>query len=382
MSLEHTQEETTSDTSMNNHNPNTDHAEHLQQTTVTAGTQPDPHRRYSRQELFAPLGKTGQNQLSQAIVLIIGAGALGSSSAETLVRAGVGKVIIADRDYVEWSNLQRQQLFTEEDAENRIPKAIAARDRLMQINSSVQIEAHIADVTADELGELAKGVDLIMDATDNFETRLMINDMSQKYNIPWIYGGCVGSYGITFTILPGVTPCLQCLMESAPLGGDTCDTSGIIPPAVQMVVAHQTTEAIKLLSGNQEQLRGTLLSFDLWKNEQVSIKMNAARKPNCPSCGSHPTYPHLSHEGQSKSEVLCGRDTVQIRPAQRQKLDLQQTAQRLQKLDQHEVSVNPFLLSMTMEQGRRMVVFQDGRVMVHGTKDIAEARSLYHRYFG
>ncbi|ANF98849.1 MoeB/ThiF family adenylyltransferase [Paenibacillus bovis] len=344
--------------------------------------QVDPHRRYSRQELFTPLGKIGQNQLSQAAVLIIGAGALGSSSAETLVRAGVGKVIIADRDYVEWSNLQRQQLFTEEDAAKRMPKAIAARDRLMQINSSVQIEAHIADVTADELGELAKGVDLIMDATDNFETRLMINDMSQKYNIPWIYGGCVGSYGITFTILPGITPCLQCLMESAPLGGDTCDTSGIIPPAVQMVVAHQTTEAIKLLSGNQEQLRGTLLSFDLWKNEQVSIKMSAARKPDCPSCGAHPTYPHLSHEGQSKSEVLCGRDTVQIRPAHRQKLNLQQTAERLQKLDHYEVSVNPFLLSMTMEQGRRMVVFQDGRVMVHGTKDIAEARSLYHRYFG
>ncbi len=379
MSLEHTKEELDPISSSST-------AENKEAATILqpdASTQlADPHHRYSRQELFAPLGKTGQNELARASVLIIGAGALGSSSAETLVRAGVGKVIIADRDYVEWSNLQRQQLFTEEDAAKRTPKAIAARDRLVQINSSVKIEAHIADVTADELGELARDVDLIMDATDNFETRLTINDISQKYNIPWIYGGCVGSYGITFTIVPGVTPCLQCLMESAPLGGDTCDTSGIIPPAVQMVVAHQTTEAIKLLSGNHDQLRGTLLSFDLWKNEQVSIKMNAARKPDCPSCGAHPTYPHLSHEGQSKSEVLCGRDTVQIRPAHRQKLDLQQTARRLQKLEQHEISVNPFLLSMTIDQGRRMVVFQDGRVMVHGTKDIAEARSLYHRYFG
>ncbi len=342
----------------------------------------DPHRRYSRQELFAPLGTSGQEQLGRSSVLIVGAGALGSSSAETLVRAGVGHVTIVDRDYVEWSNLQRQQLFSEEDAAGRVPKAIAAQQRLQQINSTVRIDAHIADVTADELQELIEGVDLIMDATDNFETRLLINDMAQKNNIPWIYGGCVGSYGITFTIIPGVTPCLQCLMETAPLGGDTCDTSGIIPPAVQMVVAHQTIEAIKLLSGKQEQLRGTLLSFDLWRNEQVSIKMNSARRPGCPSCGQEPTYPHLSRDAQSKSEVLCGRDTVQIRPAQPQALDLQQTASRLKGLGQHEITVNPFLLSMTLEQGRRMVVFGDGRVMVHGTKDIAEARTIYHRYFG
>lgn len=344
--------------------------------------QSEQHNRYSRQVRFTPLGQKGQQHLTESTVLIVGAGALGSSSAETLVRAGVGKVIIADRDYVEWSNLQRQQLFTEQDAQDRMPKAIAAQRRLQQINSEVIIEAHIADVTADEMNDLAKGVDLIMDATDNFETRLMINDISQKYNIPWIYGGCVGSYGITFTIIPGVTPCLQCLMESAPLGGDTCDTSGIIPPAVQMVVAHQCTEAIKILSGNTDQLRGTLLSFDLWNNEQVSIKMSSARKPNCPSCGSQPTYPHLTQAGQSKTEVLCGRDTVQIRPAQKMLIDLQQTAQRLAKLEENEVSVTPFLVSMTMPSEQRLVIFRDGRVMVHGTKDIAEARTLYHRYFG
>ncbi|WDF52785.1 MoeB/ThiF family adenylyltransferase [Paenibacillus sp. KACC 21273] len=344
--------------------------------------QPEQHNRYSRQVRFTPLGQKGQQHLTEATVLIVGAGALGSSSAETLVRAGVGKVIIADRDYVEWSNLQRQQLFTEQDAQDRMPKAIAAQRRLQQINSDVTIEAHMADVTADEMNDLAKGVDLIMDATDNFETRLMINDISQKYNIPWIYGGCVGSYGITFTIIPGITPCLQCLMESAPLGGDTCDTSGIIPPAVQMVVAHQCTEAIKLLSGNTDQLRGTLLSFDLWNNEQVSIKMNSARKPNCPSCGSQPTYPHLTQAGQSKTEVLCGRDTVQIRPAQKMIIDLEQTAQRLAKLEENQVSVTPFLVSMIMPNEQRFVIFRDGRVMVHGTKDIAEARTLYHRYFG
>lgn len=342
----------------------------------------EQQNRYSRQERFTPLGSIGQQHLSQATVLIVGAGALGSSSAETLVRAGVGKVIIADRDYVEWSNLQRQQLFTEQDAQDRMPKAIAAQRRLQQINSAVNIEAHITDVTADEMADLVQNVDLIMDATDNFETRLIINDISQKYNIPWIYGGCVGSYGITFTIVPHQTPCLQCLMESAPLGGDTCDTSGIIPPAVQMVVAHQCTEAIKILSGNRDQLRGTLLSFDLWNNEQVSIKMSAARKENCPSCGNHPSYPHLTQAGQSKTEVLCGRDTVQIRPAQTITLDLQQTAQRLARLEENQIQVTPFLISMTMLTGQRMVIFRDGRVMVHGTKDIAEARTLYHRYFG
>ncbi len=352
------------------------------QASASLAVSSDTHRRYSRQERFAPLGTSGQEELGRSSVLIIGAGALGSSSAETLVRAGVGRVIIVDRDYVEWSNLQRQQLFTEEDAAGRMPKAIAAQKRLQQINSTVQIEAHIADVTAEELEQFIEGVDLIMDATDNFETRLLINDMAQKHRIPWIYGGCVGSYGITFTIIPGVTPCLQCLMETAPLGGDTCDTSGIIPPAVQMVVAHQTTEAIKLLSGHGEQLRGTLLSFDLWRNEQVSIKMSSARRSSCSSCGEQPTYPHLSRDGQSKSEVLCGRDTVQIRPAQRQQLDLQHTARRLGALGEHEITVNPFLLSMTLEQDKRLVLFQDGRVMVHGTKDITEARTLYHRYFG
>lgn len=337
--------------------------------------------RYSRQERFAPIGVTGQAKLREAHVLVIGAGALGTGISEILARSGIGHLTIADRDYVEWSNLQRQQLFSEEDARGRMPKAVAARQRLEAINSVIKIDAQVMDVTAESLNSLVQGVHLIMDATDNFETRLIVNDISQKYNIPWIYGGCVGSYGMTFTILPGETPCLNCLLRTIPLGGDTCDLSGVIPSAVQMVVAHQTTEALKLLTGNKESLRGTLLSFDLWRNEQASIRVHAARQSDCPSCGEHATYPFLSSSHVSKTEVLCGRDTVQIRPPQRIELDLNSTAKRLRSLNEGKVELNPFLLSFTI-QGRRMVIFKDGRALIHGTKDVAEAKSIYHRYFG
>lgn len=222
--------------------------------------------RYSRQELFQPIGIKGQQKLSQKHVLIIGAGALGTGSSEALVRAGVGRITIVDRDYVEWSNLQRQQLYTEDDAAQRIPKAIAAENRLRQINSEVNIRALVTDVTTEEIESLVDGVDLIMDATDNFDTRLLINDASQKYQIPWVYGALVGSYGLTYTILPGKTPCLSCLLETVPLGGATCDTVGVISPAVQMVVAYQTAEALKILVEDFDAVRPTLLSFDLWTN--------------------------------------------------------------------------------------------------------------------
>lgn len=338
-------------------------------------------RRYSRQERFAPLGTEGQRKLGESHVLVIGAGALGTSIAETLARAGIGRLTIADRDYVEWSNLQRQQLFSEEDAKLRLPKAIAAERRLRAINSAIRIDGHVMDVKIEELKTLAGGVDLIMDGTDNFDTRLLINDISQKYNIPWIYGGCVGSYGITFTILPGQTPCLNCMLGTVPLGGDTCDTAGIIPQAVQIVTAHQTTEAIKLLSGHPEALRDKLLTFDLWRNESMSMGVKHAKKEECLSCGSHPTYPYLSASNLEKADVLCGRDTVQIRPGKKQSLDLKETAERLSKLEEGTVESNPFLVSFTAGQ-HRLVIFADGRALVHGTKDITEARTIYHRYFG
>ncbi|MGG6311064.1 MoeB/ThiF family adenylyltransferase [Paenibacillus macerans] len=337
--------------------------------------------RYSRQKLFIPIGNEGQDKLANAKVLIVGAGALGTGIAETLVRAGVGHLIVADRDYVEWSNLQRQQLFSEADAAGRVPKAIAARERLMAINSTVRIDARVVDVDPEELEELVPGVDLIMDATDNFDTRLMINDISQKYKIPWVYGGCVGSYGITFTIVPGMTPCLNCLLGTVPLGGDTCDTVGVIPPAVQMVVSHQTTEALKLLTGHPESLRGTLLTFDLWRNEQTSIKVGSARREDCLSCGHGATYPYLSASSHRKTEVLCGRETVQIRPAVKRKIRLQDMAQKLGRIREGRVEINPFLLSFTIGD-RRLVLFEDGRALIHGTQDPSEAKTIYDRYLG
>jgi molybdopterin/thiamine biosynthesis adenylyltransferase len=337
--------------------------------------------RYSRQERYAPLGREGQARLSDSKVLIIGAGALGTGIAETLVRSGVGQITIVDRDYVEWSNLQRQQLYVEQDAIDRMPKAMAALKRLSAINSTVRIEAKVMDVRVDELEDLIQHTDLIMDATDNFDTRLLINDMAQKHQIPWIYGGCVGSYGITYTFLPGDTPCLNCLLGEVPLGGDTCDTSGIIPQAVQMVTANQTAEAMKLLSGNEAALRRKLLSFDVWRNEYISINVDGAKKHDCASCGPSAAYPFLSTSNLEKTDVLCGRDTVQIRPARRMQLDLLHTAERLMKLGEGKVENNPFLVSFTIGH-HRLVIFQDGRVLVHGTKDTAEARTLVHRYFG
>ncbi|WP_068617476.1 MoeB/ThiF family adenylyltransferase [Paenibacillus tuaregi] len=337
--------------------------------------------RYSRQERFTPIGRNGQLKLLGSKVLIVGVGALGTGIAETLARAGVGHLVLADRDYVEWSNLQRQQLFSESDAAARLPKAVAAKERLLAINSEVTVEAFVMDVTLQEIEDLLPGVDLILDATDNFDTRLLINDISQKHRIPWIYGGCVGSYGITYTILPGETPCLNCLLGAIPLGGDTCDTAGIIPSAVQTVVAHQTTEALKLLTGSKEALRGTLLSFDLWRNEQASIKIGSARKPDCLSCGPERTYPYLSSGNLQKTEVLCGRDTVQIRPPVRREIDLSKTAEVLSQLNEGVVERNPFLVSLTMGD-KRLVLFKDGRAMVHGTKDIMEAKTIYHRFFG
>ncbi|MBP1999810.1 molybdopterin/thiamine biosynthesis adenylyltransferase [Paenibacillus shirakamiensis] len=350
-------------------------------TSTSTHVHPEQATRYSRQELFAPIGGVGQKLLSNSRILIIGAGALGTANAESLVRAGVGYVRIVDRDYVEWSNLQRQQLFSEQDALTRMPKAVAAQRRLQELNSAVVIDAHVMDVTLDEIESLVHDIHVIIDATDNFDTRLLINDISQKHRIPWIYGGCVGSYGITYTIRPGYTPCLNCLLGATPLGGDTCDTSGIIPPAVHMVAAHQTTETIKLLTQNESALRGTLLSFDVWRNEQASIKVGSVQREDCLSCGPRRNYPFLSASNLQKTEVLCGRDTVQIRPASPRTMNLLERQAILQQISGARVEINPFLLSFHL-QSLRLVLFQDGRALVHGTKDVAEAKTFYNKYVG
>ncbi|MYL31207.1 thiamine biosynthesis protein MoeB [Halobacillus halophilus] len=336
--------------------------------------------RYSRQTLFQPIGEEGQKKISSKHVLIVGAGALGTGAAENLVRAGIGKLTILDRDYVEWSNLQRQQLYTEKDADTRLPKAVAARQRLQEVNSETVIDARVVDATPLELEPLLDGVDVIMDATDNFDIRMIINDLSQKHDIPWIYGACVGSYGISYTILPGESPCLHCLMDQVPLGGLTCDTAGIISPAVQMVTAHQTVEAMKLLVEDWDAVRKKLVSFDLWTNQHSSIGVSSVKKDDCPSCGREASYPFLSYDQQMKTAVLCGRDSVQIRPAAKQEWDLTILAETLSGQD-GKVDQNPYLLSFTTGD-KRMVFFKDGRALIHGTQDTAEAKTLYHRYTG
>lgn len=335
--------------------------------------------RYSRQILFQPIGEEGQQMLGQGHVLIIGVGTLGTLSAEALARAGVGTMTLVDRDYIEWSNLQRQQLFTEHDAKERIPKVVAAEKRLREVNSEIDIYAHIADVTPEEIEELIEGVDVILDATDNFDIRMIINDAAQKYQIPWIYGSCVSSYGMSYTVIPNETPCLHCLMEEIPVGGDTCDTAGIIYPAASQVVVHQTAEALKLLTNNQRALRRKIVSFDMWDNQFIEMDVHRFRKEDCASCGEHATYPYLQYEQQTKSAVLCGRQAVQIRPPEKQHRNLKKVAEQLRQLN-GLVELNDFLLSFTIEE-ERLVLFTDGRALIHGTNDIDKARTLYHRYF-
>ncbi|MGE6257806.1 ThiF family adenylyltransferase [Heyndrickxia sporothermodurans] len=337
--------------------------------------------RYSRQVLFAPIGVEGQMRISKKHVLVIGVGALGSSTSEMLVRAGVGKLTIIDRDYVESSNLQRQQLFSEKDAANELPKAIAAKNRLIEINQDIAVEAIVGEADIATIERLAPTIDLIVDGTDNFEIRLIINDLAHKFNIPWIFGACVGSYGSTYTINPGQTPCLSCLLKELPLKGQTCDTVGIIAPTVQMVTAHQMVEAIKILSENWSELRETYITFDLWKNQQLAIKVgDAIKNKDCLTCGENPQYPFLSYESHTKAAVLCGRNTVQLRPSIDGKLSLELLSSQWKQAG-YEVRQNPYLLSVKKEN-LRMVLFKDGRALIHGTNSLIKAKQIYHSLMG
>ncbi|MCR6096931.1 ThiF family adenylyltransferase [Salipaludibacillus agaradhaerens] len=333
--------------------------------------------RYSRQMFFEPIGEQGQERLKNKHVLCIGLGALGSVNAENLVRSGVGELTIVDRDYVEISNLQRQSLYDEKDVANRLPKAIAAKQRLEAINSEVTINAYVSDVGVEELAELIRGVDLIIDSCDNFQTRFIINDTAIKYDIPWIFGACVGSYGLSFTIIPGVTPCLNCLLDSLEIGGATCDTQGIVNPVVHMVTAYQTTEALKLLIGDQTTFRSTLASFDLWKNEHSYLQVDKLKKESCTSCGKKRVYPYLNYHFQTKVAVLCGRNTVQISPPVTVERNFDDSERILVMWGGH-VSKNRHLLFCSLGKFR-LVLFKDGRVLIHGTSSLLEAKILYYQ---
>lgn len=337
--------------------------------------------RYSRQTLFNPIGENGQKKISRKHVLLVGAGALGTGNAEALVRAGLGQITIIDRDYVDLSNLQRQQLYSEDDVQNQLPKAVAAKKKLSTINSNVKINIEVADFLSFDFKQKMKEVDLIIDATDNFETRLLINDIATKFKIPWIYGACIGSSGMTFTFRPGTTPCFNCLLKKIPnISGQTCDTVGIISPAVSMVTSYQVVDALKILVEDYDSLDGKLTIFDLWQNVHSKINIEKAKDDHCPSCGQNPDYPYLSNEHQTKSSILCGRDTVQIRPPKRKDIDLKNLGDNLTNRG-IRVKGNSYLLSIDVSP-QRMVLFSDGRVLVHGTKDIAVARRLYHQFLG
>jgi len=334
--------------------------------------------RYSRQMLFAPIGKAGQEKLSRSKVAVIGLGALGTVSAGTLARAGVGHLKLIDRDFVEESNLQRQVLFDEDDAALTLPKALAAVEKLKKINSGITYEALVEDVNYRNIEELIAGMDLVMDATDNFETRFLLNEACIKNNIPWIYGACVAGSGLTFTVIPGKTPCLTCLLGELPSAGtgETCDTAGIISPIVNVVASIQTAEALKLLTGSVKSLREKLLFIDLWEN--IFTELEVVRDQHCPVCAKG-SFTLLAGKKQQYCTYLCGRDAVQVLPPEKLNLSLENLREKLLPLG--EVTANDFLLKFTTGK-HQMVIFPDGRVLIKGTSDEKIARTLYARYIG
>lgn len=335
--------------------------------------------RYSRQVLFEDIGADGQRRIRNARVLVVGVGALGSVSSEMIARAGVATLRIVDRDYVDESNLQRQSLFDEDDWREGLPKAIAAERKLSRINGDVSIEAHVSDVHAGNVRGLFRGVDLVIDGTDNFETRYLLNDASVDTGVPWIYAACVGSYGMSFAVIPGRTPCMRCFLEDEPAPGTspTCDTAGVITPIVHAVAGFQVAEALKFLAGRDDALTGDVFSLDVWRGRVDRFRPSEPRG-ECPACGRR-ELDYLAGDGASQAVTLCGRNAVQVRPAKARALALDDVARRLAKLG--SVRVNDYLVRAELD-GRELVLFKDGRAIVHGTEDPAEARSLYARYVG
>jgi molybdopterin-synthase adenylyltransferase len=340
------------------------------------GDSPKKDSRYSRQVLFRGIGAEGQLKLAAARVAIVGCGATGSSLAGLLARAGVGTLRIIDRDYVETSNLQRQSLFDEKDAAESLPKAIAAARKIAAFNSQIVVEPKVDDLVPANVEALLEGMQLILDGTDNFETRYLINDYAVERSLPWIYSAAVGSYAVTLNVLPGQTACLACIFPDSPRGMvETCETSGILNSAVNLVASVAATEALKMLVGSVAQIRHTLLSFDVWTNEHAEISA-AKPRPGCRACGER-DFIHLAGEGRPHI-TLCGRNSVQIHERQRP-IDFAEMDLRLQP--HGTVRHNDFVLKFWRDP-YEMTLFPDGRAIIKGTTDTAVARSLYARYVG
>lgn len=333
--------------------------------------------RYSRQELFAGIGREGQEKIRRSRVLVVGCGALGSALAETMARAGVGALTLVDRDFVEASNLQRQSLFDEEDASLARPKAIAAEARLRRLNSEVTVRGIVADLDAALADRLVREADLVLDGTDNFETRYVLNDVCVRAGVPWVYGACVAAHGAALAVRPGRTPCLRCVLGERPAAGsgETCETSGVVAPIVQVVAGVQAAEALKLLAGRETALVDGLVTVDLWAGT-FDVAAFGGRAPWCPSCAQGRfDYAEAPPAGAA---VLCGRDAVQLR-ADGVPIDVLRLAARLRAAG--EVVANEHLVRFRSSDAD-LVVFADGRAIVKGTADAARARAVLARYVG
>ena len=337
------------------------------------------NERYSRQILFPGIGQDGQKKLLEARVLLVGCGALGAAQAESLARAGVGRLRIVDRDFVEFSNLQRQTLFNESDARERLPKAVAAKKRIAEINSETNVEEIVADVNYSNVELLIKECDLILDGTDNFQTRYLVNDAAVKHCKPWIYGAAVSSYGVTMTIRPDKTACLRCVFEEMPAPGSTatCDTDGVIQPIISVIAAVQISEALKILTGKFDKLHNSLMQFDVWENEWRKIRLG---KPNehCLTCGEK-KFDSLNAADSGFAAVLCGRNAVQISPPTPTTIDLESLAKRLE--NSFDLKLNQYLLRFNADDFE-ITVFRDARAIIRGTDDVTAARALYAKFIG
>lgn len=345
---------------------------------ATSSTQWD---RYARQMLYPAIARQGQQRLLASRALVCGCGALGSILASTLARAGVGHLRIVDRDFLEMNNLQRQMLFDEADVAAGLPKAVAAATKLRAINSEIEIEPIVADVNHQNIAALCNGVDCIVDGTDNFETRFLINDAALKLEIPWVYGGCIGAEGQTLTILPGETPCLRCMLEDSPPPGTTptCDTAGILAPIIGVIASIQAMEAIKILAGRRDAVSRSLTVIDLWTNMMRQVTVSTLKDSGgCETCGKR-QFPWLSGQRGSATAVLCGRNAVQLSTTSSQGLSLVALEQKLASVGR--VTRNPFLLRLAVDD-YVLTVFPDGRAIIGGTDDVAVAKTLYAKYIG